>query len=214
MAGNLKLLAGLAAGYVLGPGRVASATSGSPRLPAGWPSGPRSASSPASSGPASGPAWRRPPAPPVSGSSRPEARTAPPRTRTRTGPRPAGRRPPGGRYREPARHPGRGRTGSWRGPRRDRVATVPGRRGGGGRWGRRRASAGGASTVSDRSGPEPQWTLAATLSGRRPTLMLAGVRTAAQESFLGSPQGPPSTTIWATSATGRRDDRAADRMRW
>jgi hypothetical protein len=39
-------------------------------------------------------------------------------------------------------------------------------------------------------------------------------RLPAQESFLGSPQGPPSTTIWATSATGRRDERAADRMRW
>jgi hypothetical protein len=38
--------------------------------------------------------------------------------------------------------------------------------------------------------------------------------TFAQESFLGSPQGPPSTTIWATSATGRREDLAADRMRW
>jgi hypothetical protein len=35
----------------------------------------------------------------------------------------------------------------------------------------------------------------------------------AQESFLGRPQGRPSTTTWATSATGRRDDLAADRMR-
>src|SRR5215211_5027079 len=86
-----------------GPGLAASATSGSPRPPAGWPSGPRSASSPARSGPASEPAWRRPPTPPATGSSRPEARTAPPMTRT--GPRPAGRRPPDGRCRGPAGHP-------------------------------------------------------------------------------------------------------------
>jgi hypothetical protein len=56
MAGNLKLLAGLAAGYILGPGLVASATNGSLRRPAGWPSDPRSASSPARSSPASEPA--------------------------------------------------------------------------------------------------------------------------------------------------------------
>src|SRR5215217_1235035 len=85
-----------------GPGLAASATSGSPRPPAGWASGPRSASSPARSGPASEPAWRRPPTPPATGSSRSEARTAPPRTRT--GPRPAGRHPPGGRSRGPAGH--------------------------------------------------------------------------------------------------------------
>src|SRR4029453_4677646 len=57
-------------------------------------------------------------------------------------------------------------------------------------------------------------------SGRSGKLRPGAGRTAAppprapvQESFLGSPHGPPSTTIWAPSATGRRDDRAADRMR-
>ena len=135
MAGNLKLLAGLGAGYVLGPGLAANATSGLPRPPAGWPrSGPRSASSSAPSGPTPGPAWRRPPTLPAIGSSRPEAMTPP-------------RGPGPGRGRRASVHPaagtgdrpgttGRGRPGSWRGPRRDRVATVPGRRGGGERPGR------------------------------------------------------------------------------
>jgi hypothetical protein len=35
-----------------------------------------------------------------------------------------------------------------------------------------------------------------------------------QRSFLENPHGPPATTLRATSATGRREDRATDRMRW
>ena len=161
MAGNLKLLGGLAAGYVLGARAVVSATSGSPRPPAGWPSDPGSAGSPPRSAPASAPAWRRPPAPPATGSSRPGARTAAPQASP--GPRPTTPRGAGGTPAGPRQRPA---------PPAAAVAS---------------GAAGDAS---------------------------ADVRTpVAQESFLGRPQGRPSTTTWATSATGRRDDLAADRMR-
>src|SRR5215218_347629 len=152
-----------------GPGLAASATSGSPRPLAGWPSGPRSASSPARSGPASEPAWRRPPTPPATGSSRPEARTAAPEASP--GPGPTGQRPAGGRSRGPARRP-------WSRPHRRPARTMAGRRRPGPRL--TRPSGAGARAVGRRQSPAPLRAVvgsgaaanasAATRLGRRPSL--------------------------------------------
>ena len=199
MAGNLKLLAGLAAGYVLG------AKAGRERYERMAEAGRRLAERPevreltgkvraglgAGLERAAGTASNR--------LQQVRARIA--ALEASPGPGPTGQRPPSGRSKRPARR-------HWPRPRRRPARpTGAGTRATGRRQSPAPPRAEGSGAAADASGAACPGVDRASLAAdaRMPAL--------AQDSFLGRPQGPPSTTIWATSATGRRDDLAADRMR-